>query len=351
MNLEKLKLRLENYENRLREKLASINPKRKFPQRAIENLNNKIQKQTNKIIKCQEKEIIKANKKLAVNKMNNKIKEIKNIGKPVNRQTNKTDRAYQRILEKARKTSIFKDKPNNKIDKIFNFKEDKVNKNIDREYQKLMEQAKKLNIYLKKKYNYFLRINFYKRAKPVEENKNPEPEEEVYNISDDERDTEGNIYTNIWRYALTIKLDKNPRELKINEFYNDIDDGVQFIKNCIELFIEDTRFYEEYYQHFKSYINGFKINSISKIELIDGVNLENIDEIKYKLDDDNIAIYNRFTQYSINENGNTFKGLLDFNFSNEYLKNNYRKNCCFLTAIINKYYNRFNVKDSKGIRK
>ena len=151
MNLEKLKLRLENYENRLREKLASINPKRKFPQRAIENLNNKIQKQTNKIIKCQEKEIIKANKKLAVNKMNNKIKEIKNIGKPVNRQTNKTDRAYQRILEKARKTSIFKDKPNNKIDKIFNFKEDKVNKNIDREYQKLMEQAKKLNIYLKKK--------------------------------------------------------------------------------------------------------------------------------------------------------------------------------------------------------
>ena len=146
MNLEKLKLRLEKYENRLSQKIASINPKRKFPQRAIEKLNNKIQKQTNKIIAYQEKEILKANKKIAVNKLNNKINEIKNIGKPVNIQTNKIDRAYQKIIEKAKKSSLYKEKPNNNIENLLNFREDKINKNIDREYKKLLEQAKKLNI-------------------------------------------------------------------------------------------------------------------------------------------------------------------------------------------------------------
>jgi hypothetical protein len=367
MNLEKLKSRLEKYQGQLRNKLESINPKRRYPQRIIENLNNKIRKQTNKIIASQKKEIKKATQKLAINKMKNKIKEIKNIGKVADRKINKIDKAYQKIIEEARKSKLYKDKPkkSNKAKErnIIMESVENRNKTIDREYQKLFEEAKKLKLNFTKKYDYFLRISFYKRGMSEEENderrlyqlnqiENPDEEQEnFYKNKDVEFDKEGNVYYNIWKYPLTIKLTRNPRDLKINEFYNDIDDGIEFIKGCLELFKEDRNFDVSYYQHFKSYINGFKIANISAVEIIDDIDLGNIDDKKYKLDDDNIGIHNYYTQYDINENGNTFKELLTLKFSSDYLKNNYRKNCCFLTAIINKYYNRFNTRDAKGIRR
>jgi len=336
MNISNLKFRLKKYEDKLKVKIASVNPKRKYPTKMIQGINNKIVKLTQKIISTQEKQIIKTTQKMAVEKMKSKLQTIKTIAKPIDRSTKRIDRAYEKLIKEAEKINI--------------------------QYKNKNDWYKP-KVVITKQYNYFLRIKFYKQGMSEDENdeqnehrlneiENPDEEQgDFFKNKDVEFDEEGNVYYNIWKYPLTIKLNRNPTDLKINDFYNDVDDGAQFIKNCVEIFIDDKTFKDNYYEHFKSYINGFKIASITKVEMIDDVNIENIDQVKYKLDDDNIGIHNKFTQYNINENGNTLKEMLTLNFNNEYLKNNYRKNCCFLTAIINKFYNRFNTRDSKGFRR
>ena len=43
--------------------------------------------------------------------------------------------------------------------------------------------------------------------------------------------------------------------------------------------------------------------------------------------------------------------MIQVEITNDYLKNNLKKNSCFLTAIINKFYNTFDERDSKVFRK
>jgi small-conductance mechanosensitive channel len=251
-NFQKQKLKLKKYEDELKNKLASINKKKRYPTRIIENLNNKIRKLTENIIMNQEKQISKNEKQMKVNNMKNKIKEINNsikkAGKPVDKTTKKLDKAYNRILKQAEK--------------------------INEQYKGKNDWYKP-KVVITKKYDYYLRIKFYKRGKIEEDEK--EEVEQVYKNADVEFDNDGNIYHNIWNNQITVKLNQNPTDLKINEFYNDNDDGVQFISDYMNLFIQDKNFEEKYYQYFKSYINGFIISSISKVESLTDAGLEPIE--------------------------------------------------------------------------
>ena len=276
------------------------------------------------------KEFIKSINKTKLKKQNKKVvdKLTKNLYKDLEKEQKKEQK---RLLKEIKSLS-----------KELNMK--KSYKNLKKAYDEAYQG--------KRKFDYFLRIKFYKVGNIEEDDEENKVDEYDNNKNKDvELDQSGNIYYNIWKYPLTIKLSQNPTELKINKFYNTNDDGVEFIHDSIDMFIQDKQFEKDYYQHFKSYISGFIITSISKIDSLSNVNLKPIEKNKYKLDDDNIALYNKFTKYNINDNGTTLKELISMTFSNDYLKNNYRKNCCFLTAIINKFYNRFNTRTKDGIRR
>jgi hypothetical protein len=63
--------------------------------------------------------------------------------------------------------------------------------------------------------------------------------------------------------------------------------------------------------------------------------------VKFKLDDFNKGINSKYTKYQINKNANTFKDLIQVDFTCDYLREHYIKKSCFLTCIINKFYNHF----------
>ena len=72
----------------------------------------------------------------------------------------------------------------------------------------------------------------------------------------------------------------------------------------------------------KNYFNGFIINSIDEREEKEYIPID-IKNQKFK-DDANIAIYNKYTKYSINEQAKNFKELIEEE-RNDYLKENFRK--------------------------
>lgn len=66
-------------------------------------------------------------------------------------------------------------------------------------------------------------------------------------------------------------------------------------------------------------------------------------------DNDNKAISSPYTKYQLNMDATDFKDLITLEH-NEYIQKHFRPNSCLLTAIINKFYNRFNVIKSDGKR-
>jgi hypothetical protein len=63
----------------------------------------------------------------------------------------------------------------------------------------------------------------------------------------------------------------------------------------------------------------------------------------------NVGINSKFTKYEINEKAEDFKDLIKIKY-NKYLKYNLRRNACFLTSIINKFYDKFSKVKSDGKR-
>lgn len=69
----------------------------------------------------------------------------------------------------------------------------------------------------------------------------------------------------------------------------------------------------------------------------------------YKLDSEEKTIDSKYTSYKLNKNAIDFKDCMETE-KNEYVQNNFHKNSCFMTAIINKFYDKFNMKTKDGKR-
>ena len=68
----------------------------------------------------------------------------------------------------------------------------------------------------------------------------------------------------------------------------------------------------------------------------------------FNLDNENKTISSKYTKYEINKDAKNFKELIQTE-KNDYIKNNFHPNSCFMTAIINKFYDKFNNKNYKEL--
>ena len=138
----------------------------------------------------------------------------------------------------------------------------------------------------------------------------------------------------------------NINDYELDRFYSDGSDGIDVINNFVDAM--------KLYPNMKSlnaytsskYIDGFKITSI--LEQTDENNYNPID-INIE-DDSNLYISSKYTQYKVNVLAQSFKDLLELDLI-DYLKSNYIPRSCVLTAIINKFYNKFNEVKEDGKRK
>ena len=93
---------------------------------------------------------------------------------------------------------------------------------------------------------------------------------------------------------------------------------------------------------------AFKITSKVNIEEVKPKTVV-MNAKKFQNDNDNKCISSYYTKYQANLKAQTFKELLEVEHI-DYIKNNFRPNSCFLTAIINKFYNDFNYIKTDGKR-
>lgn len=94
-------------------------------------------------------------------------------------------------------------------------------------------------------------------------------------------------------------------------------------------------------------ISGYKI--LNKHEENRQYNPYNAYDEFFEDDNDNNVISSKYTKYSLNLESKNFKNLLQNNHI-EYVKKNFHPRSCFLTAIINKFYDKFNKKKTDGKR-
>ena len=145
-----------------------------------------------------------------------------------------------------------------------------------------------------------------------------------------------------------LSVISNPYHLISDQFYNKNTDGPVFIDNCVKYF-QRCEDYKHILDVFESYIDGFYIDLMTS-EAVQIAVRPDFQNMKYRDDDDYVGINNKYTNYSVNSEASNFKDLVQLTFTNDYLRENYRKRCCFLTAIINKFYSYFNVIKSDGKR-
>jgi len=219
---------------------------------------------------------------------------------------------------------------------------------IDKYFESLKSQGNELGIKLRKEdvqqlFTYSVR--FYGEVKIDDDDENVL---EYYKRKKDLKyDETGKEYFVI-KQINNISIISNPYHLVAKHFYNKTTDGSVFIDDCVKYFkrCED---YTHILDVFESYIDGFYID-VMTVEAIQVAVRPDFQNIKYRDDDDYIGIDNKYTNYSVNSKASNFKDLVQLTFTNDYLRNNYRKRCCFLTAIINKFYSYFNVIKSDGKR-
>lgn len=155
-------------------------------------------------------------------------------------------------------------------------------------------------------------------------------------------------YTNC--LEVNIQLDnKLVKDYIRGKFYNDEDDGQEFIQKFVKLIKDNNEDAKETIDLIQAseIILGFKIISVIKLKN----KYKKPNHIKAELKDDanHKAINTKYTNYMINLMSSDIKDLIKLDY-NEYIQNNYRPNSCVLTAIINKYYDRFNYIKSDGRR-
>ena len=286
---------------------------------------------------------------------------IKNLNKQIKtdaKDVRKLDREFKRLDREVKKNTQILSKINIKNSKkqaIAAKQLIKKNKNdmkkfiksipLLNKYERLLKQQekdfKKKYGDLYKKFNITLHIYVEKKL-----------DKKIYNYKNSniiQRDSfEQTIYITAKIFNLIVPKKSFSRYL-VNKFYNDIDDGILIIDdmlNEIKLInpeagdIIDTI-------NISDTIVGFKItkkysfNKKYTVPIFNEQNLYNDATCK--------AIMSKYTKYKININSLDFKDLLQFDYC-DYIQENFRENSCLLTAIINKFYKRFNVIKSDGKR-
>jgi hypothetical protein len=165
-------------------------------------------------------------------------------------------------------------------------------------------------------------------------------------------DNQGNKYThflNRFHYQIT-----NPTILNfipmMQTFINENDEP-DLLNEFKKLFFADlAQNGDEALIPFKDYFNGVVITSITSINKQTKYKKPDFLNLKYYTDDDKKGIYCKYTKYEINQEATSLKDLVQIPM-NDYLKENFRPNCCLLTCIINHFHRRFESIKSDGKRR
>lgn len=169
-------------------------------------------------------------------------------------------------------------------------------------------------------------------------------------------DSKKTMFTKFFNLTLTIKESTKKKVLSLvplKTFINKNDHKKKLYK-CFDLLSKDDEEFDEMISNYRAYYEGLKIHSVT--ETIDNnvapQDIQNdwLDGVIYMNDSQHTTIYSNFIQNEKNENATSMKDLFDVE-KNQYIKENFKPNSCVLTTIINKFYNNFDKKDSKGYRK
>jgi len=211
---------------------------------------------------------------------------------------------------------------------------------VNKKYKELKKKTLKVNKAVKT-FEYQIDVRIYKAYEEKDGKK-------VLRHWQFQTDTAGNKYV-ILRKLTNYKM--KPSDLSflkytLGYFYNVHDDYdiVNAFKRAFDDSFNDLNDLTDNILYF----DGFIIDNIAKIE-VTKYKEPKFKDIKYKNDSEK-GIYSPYTNYVINLNAKLFQDVFNINY-NAYLKKHYRPNCCLLTCIINKFYDRFNDLDDKGCRR
>lgn len=129
------------------------------------------------------------------------------------------------------------------------------------------------------------------------------------------------------------------KRFRINYLYNTDEKELTQILNLIS---NQNDYVKAYLRQLgaSASIDGLVITSLTPLKIPAFKKLDLL-SLKYKDDNGDKKINNKYTAYEVNKNATDFSDLFIIEY-NDYLKKNFRPRCCVLTALINAYYNRFN---------
>ena len=250
----------------------------------------------------------------------------------------KLDKENLKIMKQAKNREM-KDIHKNltATQRSFNMKFMNQNKKI----AKMLAEIKKNQKEVEENSDVIMEITFYKLK---------EVARRTYKDRDVKTDSQGT------RYILGLQLHgvripgKKVAEYDAGKFYSDYDDGNLFIQNFITL-IKSVGEYENNMITQLQQSDDFNGFMISHKEIINKhtANLNFLNQ-NYMAGDENKKMNTPYTNYQVNLKATDFKDLLVLNH-HEYVKKNFRPQSCLLTAIINKYYDRFNHIKADGKRR
>ena len=214
-------------------------------------------------------------------------------------------------------------------------------KQVNKAFKKLDMKKLKINKAIKS-YEYLIDVKIFKL---YDDNEN----KKVKHHWKFERDSAGTKYV-IFRMFNSYKM-KPPSDLDflnytIGKFYNIYDD-IEIV-HAFKRSFQNSDDLNESIKDTILYFDGFIIDNTIKLE-VNKYKKPKLKDIKYKNDAEK-GIFSPYTNYTINPNAKLFQDVFDINY-NDYLKENFRPNCCLLTCIINKFYDRFNDTFGDGKRR
>ena len=217
--------------------------------------------------------------------------------------------------------------------------ENKINKKIDfmnNENKEIKALKKAIKVLTPKMLE--INVEFYRQGKKIN----------IYHPP--EYDLDGTMYVYLFDSIITPISDEALKKYEVNKFYCENDDTQQFLTDFFTLVGSINDDVANTLNHMQSSgVTGFKITYTAQIREAEPVNILNEQLMN---DNNNKKINSKYTAYKLNLEASEFKDLLTLEH-NDYLKANFRPYSCLLTAIINKFYNKFNVikKDKSRERK
>lgn len=132
-------------------------------------------------------------------------------------------------------------------------------------------------------------------------------------------------------------------------FYNIVDDGQELVWEFYQELMKINEYFKDFLDQYtvSKELPGFKIISRAphNIQYV----APNVANMRVMDDGTNKFINSYYTKYKLNLQASEFKDMIQHDYI-EYVQTNYRPKSCLLTAIINKFYNRFNTIKSDGKR-